>query len=483
MAKVVLKDGYDVVIAGAGPCGCLLAKDLSKAGKKVLLIEHGGKTLKGIGTAMGMLNGEHMISDKGSSWSLSIEGNGIVVGRGIGGGSYLYAGIAALPQFAPWKEAGIDLEPYLEVAKEESWVAETPDEFMGPVSKKMLQAANDLGYPFVKSLRHVKWENCEYGCTTAPMGCKHGAKWMGYYAAEEAEEYGCELLTYTKVYNVIQENGKAVGVNARGVKDDQLYDIRGKMVICAAGGAGSAVIMQHSGVPHAGMTIFGDPSFSTGGLLPEDVGHKGLMYEHGTSVNFMDDEHGCLFASDLAWGRLFWAAYQMKNHKSMRLALQAFKNHPRKVGIFNKIHDEGAGRVAWDGKVSKYLTKKDEEKMNYCRAVNEKILYKMGCVPGSVSHGSLSHHAGGATFGHPGGTCSVGQVVDNNLESPIPNCYICDISVVPGAPSRPPVLTLVNLSKWFAPRVLAKMNGTSVDKENKHVLGKEPVQAEPVAVH
>jgi choline dehydrogenase-like flavoprotein len=195
------------------------------------------------------------------------------------------------------------------------------------------------------------------------------------------------------------------------------------------------------------------------------------MYEHGTSVSFLDDEHGCLFASDLAWGRAFWATYQIKNHHSLRLGYQALKNHPRKVSIFNKIHDEGAGRICWDGKVSKYLTNKDEEKMNYCRAVNEEILLEMGCEPGTVNHGSLSHHKGGATFGHPGGTCSVGDVVDSNLESPIPNCYICDISVVPGAPSRPPVLTLVNLSKWFAPRVLAKLNGTTVEEENKHVLG------------
>ena len=83
MTKVKIKDGYDVVIGGAGPCGCLLAKDLSKAGKKVLLIEQRGKTLKGIGTATGMINGQHKVSDKGSSWSLSIEGDGILVVRGI----------------------------------------------------------------------------------------------------------------------------------------------------------------------------------------------------------------------------------------------------------------------------------------------------------------------------------------------------------------------------------------------------------------
>lgn len=95
------------------------------------------------------------------------------------------------------------------------------------------------------------------------MGCKHGAKWMGYYAAEEAEEYGCEIMTYTEVTKVIEEKGRAVGVFARGLKNDELYELRGDMVILSAGGAGSAVIMQHSGVPYAGMRIFGDPSFST----------------------------------------------------------------------------------------------------------------------------------------------------------------------------------------------------------------------------
>lgn len=470
MKKTVFKDGYDVVIVGGGPSGCVLAKDLSKAGKKVLLIEQGGNSLKGIGTAKGMLNGEHMTSDKGKTWSMSIEGNGIVVGRGIGGGTYLYAGIAAFPDFSAWEDQGMDLKPYFDSAKKESWVSETPDEFIGPINKRMMDSANELGYPFVKSHRHINWDKCKYACTTAPMGCAFGAKWMGYYAAQEAVEYGAELQLHTKVDRVIVENGKAVGFYARGEEDDQLYEIRGKMMIISAGGVGTASILQHSGVTHAGIRMFGDPSFSSWALLPEDCKDAGTNYEHGVSVGFMDDEHGCLFASDLAWGRGFWAMYQIMN-RGVKPAIQAYKLHKRKVGIFNKIHDEGVGRIAWDGKVSKTLTPLDEQHMNYCRYVNEKILYKMGCVPGSAHHVALSHHKGGVTFGHPGGSCPVGQVMDNNLESPIPNCFACDISVIPGAPSRPPTLTLVTLAKWFVPRVLARLNNTSVEVENKHVLG------------
>jgi choline dehydrogenase-like flavoprotein len=57
-------EGFDVVIVGGGPSGCILAKDLSKAGKKVVLIEKGGNNLKGIGTMRGMLNGEYMVRAK-----------------------------------------------------------------------------------------------------------------------------------------------------------------------------------------------------------------------------------------------------------------------------------------------------------------------------------------------------------------------------------------------------------------------------------
>ena len=278
------------------------------------------------------------------------------------------------------------------------------------------------------------------------------------------------MQLHTKVDRAIVENGKAVGFYAKGEKDDRLYEIRGKILICSAGGVGTASIMQHSGVTNAGIQMFGDPSFSSWALLPEDCKDFGTNYEHGTSVGFVDDEHGCLFESDLAWGRGFWAMYQIMN-RGIKPAVQAYRLHKRKVSIFNKIHDEGVGRITWDRKVSKTLTPLDEQHMNYCRYVNEEILYKMGCEPGSAHHAGMSHHQGGVTFGHPGGSCPVGLVIDNTLESPIPNLFACDISVIPGAPSRPPTLTLVTLAKWFVPRVLARLNNTSVEIENKHVLG------------
>lgn len=454
-------EGFDVVIAGGGPCGCVLAKDMSKAGKRVILIEKGGNTLKGIGTMLGMLNGEHMVGARFPQvWQTTLEGHTVVLGKGIGGGSYLYAGIAAMPHFQAFDEVGIDLRPYLGDATKETWVSRTPDEFLGPTTRRMLEVTNAIGLPFEPAYRHIDFQKCEYGCKTSAFGCKRGAKWMGYYAANEAAEHGAKLQVYTDVRSIIVENGVAVGVKARNVKNGQDYEIRGKTVVCAAGGLGSAGILTRSGIRGAGLRLFGDPSIQSTGLLPEH-GLKSHFYEHGTSINYVDDENGCLFSTNATLSRVFWSGYQYSG-SGVQGALKAYRDYPRMICIFNKIHDEGVGWVTHTGRVSKTITLQDESKMDYCRHINEKIMSAMGCDPKTIKHTGFSHIKGSLTFGHPGGTCPIGVVVDRNLETEIKNCFVCDISSLPAAPARPPVLTLVTLTKWFVPRLLQRLDGRSM---------------------
>jgi len=458
--NIVRMDGYDVIIVGGGPCGCVMAKDLTKAGKKVILIEKGGHNLKGIGTMLGMLNGEHMERAKTGIWATTIEGQNVVLGTGISGGTYLYAGITGMPLFSAFDKIGIDLRPYLEEAKKETWVNETPDEFLGPTTKRIIEVTNDIGIPFVRTSRHIDFNKCKYGCTSAAFGCKNGAKWMGLYAANEAEEMGAKLQIYTEVKRIIVENGIATGVYAKSTKDDTEYEIRGKIVVCSAGGPGSALILMHSGIEKAGTRCFGDPAFGSWGVLPENSKLKSHFYEHGTSAAWFDDQNGCLFYTNVSWSRQFWTMYHVMG--GINKAIDIYKYFPRMISISNKIHDEGVGRITWDGRVSKTMTLHDEEKLNYARHVNERILLAMGCD--NIHHSGFSHIKGDLTFGHPGGTCPVGVVVDTNMETQIKNCFVCDISSLPGAPSRPPVLTLVTLTKWFIPRLIGRLNGKAMDK-------------------
>jgi choline dehydrogenase-like flavoprotein len=74
----------------------------------------------------------------------------------------------------------------------------------------------------------------------------------------------------------------------------------------------------------------------------------------------------------------------------------------------------------------------------------------MGCDPYSIKHTEF-------TLGHPSSSCTIGEIVDANLETKIRNLFVCDNSAMPGAPSRPPVLTIVTLAKYFLQILLKRL--------------------------
>jgi len=118
----------------------------------------------------------------------------------------------------------------------------------------------------------------------------------------------------------------------------------------------------------------------------------------------------------------------------------------RTLGLFAKCSDDGVGRVGRVGSVRNTFTDADWERIAYGREVCRKILIKAGCDPDDI------HHSGFA-LGHPSGTVRVGELLDANLETEVKNLYCCDTSVTPGAPGRPPALTIVALGKRLARRL------------------------------
>ena len=60
---------------------------------------------------------------------------------------------------------------------------------------------------------------------------------------------------------------------------------------------------------------------------------------------------------------------------------------------------------------------------------------------------------------HPGGTCAMGKVVDDNLKTRLDNLYVCDASVVPVPFGIPPTLTCLALSKRLGRHLQAELAG------------------------
>lgn len=444
MAKNKNRLEADVVIAGSGPGGCAIALALSRKGKKVVMLEKGMDNKFLFGNPLGMITHSDFRVRLPMPVKKTLEGEDVIVGNGVGGGTLMYAGSAFLPDLPYWEKVGINIpQDIIDETVKDTWATLPPDEFIGQGVRRIWVAAKELGYPFEKCMRHVDFSRCKVGCELCCEGCppKYDAKWTGAIMAHEAEDLGATILTNVKVNNIIIENGKAVGVKARGIitKRGEDYEVYAPIVICASGGIGTAMILQNSGLYKAGSWFAGDPTTFIYGFLPD--GQRGNGGEHNMTVGFYDEEHHIVFCAMLspyiAWHLQSIAAEGLK-------ALPKITSWRNALGIFAKVSDHGVGRVFSDGKISNTFTDADWDRIEYGRSVGREILVKAGVNPYDI-------HTTPLTLGHPSATVRVGELLDSNMESKdVKNLFCCDTSITPGAPGRPPALTVTALGKLLA---------------------------------
>ncbi len=437
----------DVVIAGTGPGGCAVAKHLSKKGKKVVMLEKGGDNTFLFGTVLGIyLKMEKDILRLPLPTKSTIEGENLVLANGVGGGTLLYAGSAFLPDLEYWNNVGVDIpQDIIDETVKETWATYPPEEYIGQGAKRIHQAANDIGYPMETCMRHVDFNKCLNGCPKCVMGCPRGAKWTARVFAEEAIQHGAKIMTHVKVTDVITENGAAAGVRAKGIltKSGKKYEVRAPVVVCSSGGVGTAEILKNSGFSEAGSWFSGDPTVFVFGFLKD--GEKGNGLEHNMTMGFYDEAHHVIFcamqAPSIAWHLQFMQDEPIGS-------LTRLGRFNRTLGMFAKCSDDGVGKLYPDGRVSKTYTQNDLERFQYGKDVCREIIVNAGCDPDDIHESSYA-------LGHPSGSVRVGEILDSNLETDVKNLYCCDTSVTPGAPGRPPALTIVTLGKRLARRLEA----------------------------
>ncbi|BBO82058.1 hypothetical protein DSCO28_26240 [Desulfosarcina ovata subsp. sediminis] len=448
MTKTTIHDGYDVVIAGAGPGGCVLAKDLARKGKRVAVLEQGDDSRAFIGTPFAMVCGKHTICDFPKTFWGKLTANKkfeVIIGKGLGGGTKTYGANAVMPDFDLWRRHDIDLESFIEEAKEECWVSEIPEKFIGDGAKRIQDGYAKMGLSVEPGLTHINYDLCKVGCKQcAGSGCKIGARWEGKMAAEDAIEHGAEFIYHAVVDKAIVENGKAVGFKAT-IKGSPI-EVRGKVSVCACGGYGSVMVAKKSGIKDAGNTFTGDPCVITFGYI------KGLdnSKDNSTASVFSNDlKNGCFFMDQLFPFPVWLGTYATKEGP-FSAAKDIGKYKSAIVGMC-KIHDEDKGYVAEDGSFDKTFTKQDEERLAYTIDLQHKIFEAAGCDPKSI-------HDSTPILGHPSGTVPIGKALDKWGESvDVPNLYFCDSSIFPEALGIPVTLNIVNFAKYFSNHLLTSV--------------------------
>lgn len=409
---------YDYLIVGSGAGGATLAKELAQRKKSVLVVE-AGKDEKKIADAY-----KHYATRK------SKEGVIIWQARMAGGSTVVSCGNGVRCLEKELSDLGIDLSKEFVQAEQEMHIAPISERLLSSGSKAIMRAAKELGYDMKMMPKFIDSKACRK-CGNCARGCDKGAKWTALNYLEDAKNGGAETIYETSVKKIIIDNGKAKGI--RCVGKEGITEIFADAVILAAGGIGTPIILQNSGIKDAGAGLFVDLYVSVYGATGDDKLNQ-LFEPRMTLVNL--DFHrtkGFLLSSDVDHTR---------RGRLIEFGLRGFAlPDKRTIGIMIKTIDEPAGRIYPDGSISKPVTENDWQRLREGSSIAKEILIKAGAKSVIVSK---------VQGGHPGGTAAIGKVVDKNFQTKVDGLFVCDASVLPVTPGLPPILTIVALAKRLA---------------------------------
>lgn len=424
----MLQTETEFVVVGSGPGGATVARQLARAGRKVLLLERGRdwRTHPLYGTYPGA-----MLYTNGASFLYSREGINIIRPMMLGGATSMYCGCATRPQ-PFWHDYGLNLDAYAEQTITELGIAPLPPEQRGRASTRLAECGSELGGAWQAQDKFFRLEmGCEMDCGAKCMlGCRCGVKWNAAAYVDNAVAAGCEVWTQARVDRVLNERGVACGVT--GTRQGKPFQVNAKVVIAAAGGLGSPVLLQNSGLTQAGQGMTLDTTVIVYGHAGKE---KGNGLEPPMTWSYADDELGVMY-STLVDPWLMYPIITLLKGPAYPLTWYRWG---RTYGVMIKLHDEVSGKVERRGRIHKGLTPADQHKLTQATAYARRLLIKAGCNPDTI-------FATPARGTHPSGTVRVGEMLSPQLETEIKNLYVCDASVFPRSLARPTVLTIIALA-------------------------------------
>jgi choline dehydrogenase-like flavoprotein len=413
---------FDVIVVGSGPGGATVARELSRKGKSVRILEYGdydpvkGSFFQAVSRAF--------IPGK----SVVFTNQGLPVVRAIttGGSSLIYCATAFPPPVDHLKSHGVDISKEALEVRQEIPVSPLSDDLLGAGPRRFYESARELGYDCRKLEKFIDQEKCRPDCQLCMYGCPHGAKWSARSFVSEALGHGAEMINRARVERVLVESGRAVGVEYKQRGDR--YRAYAPVVVVSAGGIGTPMILRNSGIPGAGFDFFFDPLIFVYGKVKGVQGGRAVPMS--TGIHYEDE--GFLI-TDFNMPQLFKIAFDLE-----RLKPGQALSYADVIPVMVKIRDGLSGEITPRGWVKKPLTEEDREKLDRGAAHAARILSNAGAT---------GIYRSWVTAAHPGGTVKIGKDLDTNLQTGYENLYVCDCSVIPEEWGLPPTWTIVALAK------------------------------------
>ncbi|HEX2167174.1 MAG TPA: GMC oxidoreductase [Longimicrobiales bacterium] len=422
---------YDAIVVGSGPGGAGVARELSRAGRRVIILERGRdwRDHPFYGTYAGAL----LYADR-RALLFTREGMQIVRPLMVGGATSMYAGCSAPPPDWLHERYDVDVRHEADELNRELRIEPLPAELRGAGSTHVAESAIALGMdwrPQDKFMLPARAHPFDCGARCL-LGCRCGAKWTAAEFVDDAVGAGATLRTRARVTRVLADGGAVRGVGGRD--RDGAFEVYAPRVIIAAGGLGSPVLLRTAGI-EAGHGVAMDTTV--------------MIYGSG-SVPGMGADPPMTWSSvdpdlDLMYSTLIdpWLMYPIiMAVKGAKWPL-TWPRWGRTLGVMIKVRDEVSGGIDSRGRISKGLTAGEGKRLDRAEQVARRILIRAGCGGDTIIRTPLRGT-------HPSATARIGDVVDTELQTSVRGLYVCDASVFPEALGRPTVLTILALARRLA---------------------------------
>ncbi len=292
----------DVVIAGSGAGGSLIAHDLAAAGRSVVVVEAGSFVDEGSMPRHERDAFENLYLDHGLSatWDASVT---LLAGSAVGGGTLInwMTCIDSPPDIrGQWAvDHGIDGWDAAAAERDAAAIAvelgAAQSEVIPKKDAMILRGAAELGWEVAKTSRNAT--GCG-DCGSCGFGCPRGTKQSGLRAhLARAHAAGARIIGGARVERVLVEGGRAVGIVATIAADGaaaRRLTVRAPQVVVAAGGLRTPGILARSEIQHPaiGRHLRVHPVPLVAGLFDEPIEMWNGTLQAARTVQFLWPEPG-----------------------------------------------------------------------------------------------------------------------------------------------------------------------------------------------
>jgi choline dehydrogenase-like flavoprotein len=505
--KASRREVVDVVIVGTGCGGAVMANELVRAGRSVLLLEQGGLHLPSRGDFDQREDDMFARIDGGRGLHTSESGQAaLTYGRCVGGASVHYwadTWRAPRDRLELWASRyGVEghseeeLTPYFERVEAAVHAHPAAPEKRNVMNQLYLAGAEKAGIAW-EPVVQARDARC-IGSGYCMQGCAYDGKQSQLVTTIPAAlEAGARLFADCAVERVLFDGGRATGVlahfldRATGRRTGLTCEVKAKVVVVAAGGFNSAPLLLRSKVPNPsgqlGKNLQHNPCPQLFGLFDRDVVMwRGIPAAVGTMSYRRHTFDGGRYVEGgyLLYPNQLPPATLAALLPGMGKQHQALMDNAHRIGSAiawlddlgsGSVHLDDEGEPVWEWSLSAAdeLVTRDALKKEALVLLHAGAREVIVPDPAGTRLSDLNElkkletvdlRAGSTMFAtpHPAGMCRMGKdpatsVVDaNNEVHAVKGLFVCDPSVFPTAVSVDPSETIMAFSAIAARRLVER---------------------------